>query len=456
MKSRYRCDRRGRGLQAMVQCLAIALTFVSSTFALGQSREEKLRIDRRKFESLGVWHYHDLESAFEKASSTKQPLMVVLRCIPCEECVKLDDEIIESDSTLQTLLNSFVRVRVVGTNGLDLSIFEYDTDQSFAVFFFNADRTLYGRYGTRSDRTHWQDDVSVEGLGKAMVKALTLHQNYPKNREALVGKQADKPLFPSPEKFPSLAKKYSSDIDFQGNAVKSCIHCHQIGDAIKEFYRAEQGKVPDQWLFPYPHPKSIGMILDPKECATITQVSDQSPAHSAGFQTGDRILTLSGQPILSIADVQWVLQHVASQGGSIAATVNRNDEIVNVDLKLPAGWRTKDDIAWRASSWSLRQFGLGGMILKPISVEQRRELGIENQAMALQVGHVGAYPPHDRAKNAGVQKGDILIEYDGRRDLLRETDLIAYSINQVEVGKEVPMQFRRGAEVVSIKITTSK
>ncbi len=72
----------------------------------------------------------------------------MLRCLPCEECVKLDDELIENDPELQALLEPFVRVRIVGTNGLDLSLFEFDTDQSFCVFFFNADRTLYARYGT--------------------------------------------------------------------------------------------------------------------------------------------------------------------------------------------------------------------------------------------------------------------------------------------------------------------
>ena len=65
-----------------------------------------------------------------------------------------------------------LRVRLISANGLDLSLFQFDTDQSFAVFLLNADGTIYGRFGTRSDQTLWTDDVSIEGLGKALEGAL--------------------------------------------------------------------------------------------------------------------------------------------------------------------------------------------------------------------------------------------------------------------------------------------
>ena len=47
-------------------------------------------------------------------------------------------------------------------------LFQFDTDQSFAVFLLNADGTIYGRFGTRSHRTEWYGDVSVDGLAKAL------------------------------------------------------------------------------------------------------------------------------------------------------------------------------------------------------------------------------------------------------------------------------------------------
>ncbi len=444
-------------VSALVSFVSLmALVIASAPFASAQSREEKVRGDKRKFESLGLWYYNDLESAFAEATKSGKPLMVILRCIPCEECVKLDDDLVEADPALQQLMKSFVRVRIVGTNGLDLSLFEFDTDQSFGVFFFNADRTLYGRYGTRSHRTEWQNDVSVEGLGKAMQATLKLHRDYPANRVSLLNKQPKKPLFASPEKFPTLASKYTAKLDYEGNVVKSCIHCHQIGDALREHYWAQDGKLPESLLFPYPHPKTIGLILDPKECATVESVVDKSAAKAAGFQKGDRIELLAGQPMLSFADVQWVLNHFPSDGGPIVATVTRDNKTVALNLKLDSGWRPREDIGWRASTWGLRRIGLGGMFLKPISDEMRASLGIASDKTSLLVEHVGAFAPHDRAKQAGVVKNDVLVEYDGRRDLLRETDVIAYAINQVEKGRSVPMRFLRGSQEIAVEISTAK
>ncbi len=435
-------------------CFLLPLAIPSVT--LGQTRQQKVLGDKLKFEANGTWFYNDLEKGFETAARLKQPMLVVLRCIPCEECVKLDDDLIEVNPKLQQLLQSFVRVRVVGTNGLDLSLFQFDTDQSFAAFIFNADGTLYGRFGTRSDRTEWKNDVSVEGLGKALEAALELHRNYPANNASLFGKQAEKPLFESPEKIPSLAKRFTSKLDYEGDTVKSCIHCHMIGEAIKSNFRTEQGKIPEKWLYPFPHPKFLGLILDPTQCATVKEVTKGSVADQSGFQAGDRIVSMQGQPLVSIADVQWVLHQTAPEGGRVDSLIQRGEKQLVLSIQLADGWRAMEDISWRASSWSFRQVGLGGMLLKSASDEQRKALGIKDGNMALEVEHVGAYAPHDRAKKAGVQKGDILIEYDGRHDFLRESDLLAYSVNQVEIGRAVKLRMRRGAEEKTFEITTAK
>src|SRR5215475_14553710 len=144
-----------------------------------QTREEKVRNDRKKVEALGLWIYNDLEKGFTEARKSGKPMLVVFRCIPCEECVKLDDDLIDNDRHVRPLLDKFVCVRIVSANGLDLSLFQFDTDQSFTVFLLNADGTLYGRFGTRSHRTLWTDDVSVEGLARSLEGALALHAGYP-------------------------------------------------------------------------------------------------------------------------------------------------------------------------------------------------------------------------------------------------------------------------------------
>lgn len=423
--------------------LLFALCLCTPILAQKPTREQKVRSDRERVEGEGFWIYNDLTKGFREAGLTGKPLLVVLRCIPCEECVKLDDDLIEQDPAVKPLLKEFVCVRQVSTNGLDLSIFQYDTDQSFAVFMLNADGTIYGRFGTRSHHSEWHDDVSIAGLAKALQGALELHANYPKNKDALAAKTGPKPTFASPEKYPSLSEKYSDSLNYAGNVVQSCIHCHQIGDAERDLYRSQGKPIPEKVLFPYPHPKSLGLILDPRERATVRNVEPSSLAAKAGFRQGDEIVSMNGQPPLSIADIQWVLHQIPAEGGTVTANVRRGGQPQTLTLTLPSGWRRLDDISWRVSSWGLRRMSTGGLKLEELPAEDRRRLNIADGQMALLVQHVGQYGAHAAAKNAGFQQGDIIVEFDGRKDLLRDADILVYGVTQKKTGDKVTVSVLR-------------
>jgi len=55
--------------------------------AKAQTREERVREDRRAVEAEGFWIYNNLPVAFDMAKKSGKPILVVLRCIPCQECV---------------------------------------------------------------------------------------------------------------------------------------------------------------------------------------------------------------------------------------------------------------------------------------------------------------------------------------------------------------------------------
>ncbi|MCS6852795.1 MAG: PDZ domain-containing protein [Gemmataceae bacterium] len=428
-----------------------ALGLLCSGAAQGQTREERVRADRAKILAEGFWIYNDLGRGFAEAKKTGKPMLIVLRCVPCVDCVKLDDDLINSNPKVRPLMEKFVCVRLVSTNGLDLGLFQFDYDQSFAAFLLNADGTIYGRYGTRSHQTYWSDDVSVEGLVKALEKALALHAEYPKNKAALAGKRGPALEFPTPEKYPQLSGKYGPTLDLDGKGIQSCIHCHQIGDAQKQLYRDRRQPMPEKVLFPYPHPKVLGLILDPRECATVLRVEKDSPAAKSGFQPGDVILTLQGQPILSIADVQWVL-HQAGAASALKATVRRGPQTLDVSLRLPAGWRQREDLSWRVSTWALRRMALGGLVLETLPDAERPKLGLTGTGMALRVKQVGNWGPHAAAQNAGFRQGDIVVAFDGRTDLPRETDVLAYALNNRKAGESVPVTVLRDGRKVELQL----
>jgi len=436
-------------------CLVFGIGASAAT-TQAQTRREKVLADRDKVLAEGFWIYNDLATGRQRARESGQPLLVVLRCLPCEECVKLDEELIEQHPEVAPLLKQYTRVRLITANHLDLTQFQFDTDQSFAVFLMNADGTVYGRFGTRSDQVQWAEDVSIAGLARALERGLALHADYPRNRETLAGKQGRPPAVRFPEELPLYRGKYGPRLDYEGDVVKSCIHCHMVGEGQRHAAWKPGTPLAAETLFPYPHPKATGLILDPQASATVTRVIAGTSAERAGFQAGDKLLTLAGQPLLSIADVQWVLQQVPASGGRLAVRIERQGAPQDLDWTLEPGWRLRDDIAWRASTWELRRIGLGGMFLKEIDAERRKELALPGDLAGLYVQHVGQYAPHDRAKRAGVVQGDVLLSFDGHDEFTRETDLLVHALNVAPRDRPVRLRLWRKGQIHEVELAPAR
>ncbi len=231
---------------------------------------------------------------------------------------------------------------------MDLSLFQFDYNQTWAVFFLNADRTIYGRYGSRSNKDARQD-VSIEGFRKAMEGALELHKRYPVNKQSLTGKTGPAPKFAAPERYPSLGRFSATVAPGGPRHNNKCIHCHQVHAADVNYLRTTKQPILDKELWSYPMPDQLGLKLDSAEKATVKAVAADSPADRAGFRAGDKILRLDGQPILSIADVQWVL-HQSKEPGQVRALVERDRRETELSLPLVSGWRRQGDFSWRDST----------------------------------------------------------------------------------------------------------
>ena len=95
----------------------------------------------------------------------------------------------------------------------------------------------------------------------------------------------------------------------------------------------------------------------------------------------------------------------------------------------------------------------GGILLE--SIEQRPD-GVPATGMALRAKHVGQFGPHAAAKNAGFQTGDVIISFDGRTDLLRETDLFAYALKTRKPGEKVAVTIVRGGKMMEMTLPISE
>lgn len=205
--------------------------------------------------------------------------------------------------------------------------------------------------------------------------------------------------------------------------------------------------IPDEVLYPWPMPDGVGMTLDPQEKATVTRVAAGSPAQKGGFRSGDEILTLAGQPILSIADVQWVL-HSARTPAQLKAELRREGRRASATLSLGKEWRRGSDLSWRTTTWDLRRMGLGGLILEDLPAGERERAGSAESGLALRVQGVGEYGAHAVAKKAGFQEGDIIVAFDGQTRAMTESGLLAYAVQKRMPGDIVSVTvLRAGARV---------
>jgi len=430
---------------------AISATFAASSIAeTVKDREGAVRRDKATMENDARWIYNDITRGFAEAKRTGKPLLVVLRCVPCLACSGIDTQVLLQENTLTSLLDQFVCVRVINANALDLALFQFDYDLSFSTLFFNADGTVYGRYGSWIHQKDAQEK-STASYRLALQAALDLHQGYPANKPALAGKQGGPTPFKVAIDLPALAEKYTLDLNWDGKVVQSCVHCHQIGDALRLSYREKKQPIPAPWIYPFPAPETIGLTLAADQIASIDTVAPASVAARAGLQPGDRLLQLAGQPLLSIADVSWAL-HRAPESGPLPALVERRGQRTAVALTLPDGWRRKSDISRRVGTWPMRGMAFGGLKLEDLPDDTRPGRSLGAKDLALLVVGVGQYGKHAAAKNAGFQKDDIIVGIDNLNQRLTEGELLGHLLLKHPIGDKIPVTVLRGTQRVTLTL----
>ena len=342
------------------------------------------------------------------------------------------------EKRLADLLDRFVCVRAVEMEGVDLSLFQFDYDETWCAFFLNADRTIYGRYGTRaSGGADVGVDVSMEGFVAALEGALEVHAGYPANRASLTGKKAPPPPANEIRSFPIFKSRFAEPVPH------GCAHCHHVWEALRSVPREARKPMPEELLFPYPKPDRAGITLQLNERATVKSVAAGSPAEKAGFRAGDRVAALDGQPMLSIADVQWVLQH-AKPPCDLPAEVERVRGRETLTLHLEPGWRAGEDITWRTSTHAFRPFGW-----QPATPEQRDALGVKDDLLCVRVR---GFPKVGVASKADLAVGDFVVEIDGKADVLDENQWLSYLYRVKVKGEPVWLTVIRGGKRIKLKM----
>lgn len=333
-------------------------------------------------------------------------------------------------------------MRVIQGWGLDLSLFQFDGDMTLAVFFLNAERTIYGRYGTKHAR-----DSSLEGLVNAAEGALELHRRP--DKAALAAKTGPAPRWRTPEVMPALLKRHSKgDVSSYG-----CIHCHTVreGEMISRWLGGES--LPDRLLWQYPLPNVLGLNVEAKDGRTVRSVSNNTAAQAAGFKAGDALVKVEGQPPISIADLQWAL-HQAPETGEVAFEVERAGRPLKLTVPLGEGWRKRIPFH-RNNTTGFLQMKVAGFFGDVLSGGERQKRGLADEALGLRVSYMPSAKdpdPNLNAARAGLRVGDVITEVDGRKGRMTADEWLAYLFQKKKPGETLELTVLRAGAAQKIPV----
>jgi predicted metalloprotease with PDZ domain len=316
---------------------------------------------------------------------------------------------------------------VVNLRGVNLDVFAFDYDLTWAAFFLSADETIYGRFGGR-DGGSADKYLTLPGLKHALRAALAAH------KKANAGPAAE-------PKAARTVEQYAAAKRLKPNA---CIHCHQAYD-----FRREELKAAKKWaldeVWVYPPPQNVGLAVEPDRGDRVASVLDGSAAAKAGLRAGDVLKAVNGVPVASFADIQYAL-HRAPAAGRVAVAWERGGKEQGGELALAAGWR-KTDISWRESMWGLEPPAC--VHGKDLGADDRKRLGLSEKALAFRQANF--VPP--AAEAAGVRQGDVIVGIDDKPLEMTMHQFNAYVRLNYKVGDKVVYNILRDGKRLNITVT---
>ena len=233
--------------------LAVIFISLASVSVEAQDRDTKVRNDRRR-SGAKDWIYNDLDEGIRAAKAAGKPLLVVFRCIPCEACQEFDDDVARRDPIVRDLLDEFVCVRIVQANTIDLTplparlrpVVRRLPDEP------RPDHLRPVRHPLRAARARGhlaRRAPQGDGGGAADAPRLCGGQAVAR-RQAGQARPATRRRR-TIRAWPASTARRSTT---RGQAAKSCMHCHQIGEAERLVYRTAERADPGRGAVPLPRP----------------------------------------------------------------------------------------------------------------------------------------------------------------------------------------------------------
>jgi serine protease Do len=146
--------------------------------------------------------------------------------------------------------------------------------------------------------------------------------------------------------------------------------------------------------------------LDRPRGALVSTVEKGSPAERGGLATGDVILVVDGRPVESSTDLPRIIGETRP-GSTVAMQVWRQGG--TRDLRVPIGEAPADRVASAGPAEGNGRAGVPagathsklGVVVRPVSAEERQKLGVENGVLVEKADGPAA--------RAGIRAGDVIL-----------------------------------------------
>ncbi len=183
--------------------------------------------------------------------------------------------------------------------------------------------------------------------------------------------------------------------------------------------------------------ESLGMKQ--AQGALVADVVADGPAAEAGVKVGDVILTFDGKPLKESTDLPLLVAREPI-GKTVEVVVQRGDEKETLELEIK---EMKDDEVAEAGGAS-EAFGLAVQSLTP---EIADSLGLDADTKGVLVS---AVEPDSPAAEAGLRRGDLIVEVNRRP--VPEMSAYSEQLAKNPKGKSLLMLVRRGESTIFVAL----